>query len=64
VDRKGEILDYNIELQEQISVRFNTQLEKSFITAISSSMYKTVYYIELMFKTIRQLVTGRLGSDA
>lgn len=64
VDRKGEILDYNIELQEQISVRFNTQLEKSFITAITSSMYKTVYYIELMFKTIRQLVTGRLGSDA
>jgi len=64
IDRKGEIIDYNIELQEQISVRFNTQLEKSFMTAISSSMYKTVYYIELMFKTIRQLVTGRLGSDA
>lgn len=64
VDRKGEILDYNIELQEQISLRFNTRLEKSFMTAISSSMYKTVYYIELMFKTISQLVTGRLGSDA
>lgn len=64
VDRKGEILNYNIDLQEQISVRFNTQLEKSFITAITSSMYKTVYYIELMFKTIRQLVTGKLGSDA
>ncbi len=64
VDRKGEILDYNIELQEQISVRFNTQLEKSFMTAISSSMYKTVYYIELMFVTISQLITGKLGSDA
>ena len=64
IDREGEILDYNIELQEQISVRFNTELEKSFITAITSSMYKTVYYIELMFKTIRQLVTGKLGSDA
>ncbi len=64
VDRKGEILDYNINLQEQISVRFNTQLEKSFMTAISSSMYKTVYYIELMFKTISQLVSGKLGSDA
>ncbi len=64
IDRKGEILDYNIDPQEQISVRFNTQLEKSFITAITSSMYKTVYYIELMFKTIKQLLTGKLGSDA
>ena len=64
VDRKGEIIDYSIDLVEQISVRFNTELEKSFMTAISSSMYKTVYYIELMFKTIRLLVTGKLGSDA
>ena len=64
VDRNGELLDYNIELQEQISLRFNTQLEKSFITAVSSSMYKTVYYIELMFITIKQLITGQLGSDA
>lgn len=64
VDRNGEILDFNINLQEQISVRFNTKLEKSFMTAISSSMYKTVYYIELMFKTVSQLVTGKIGSDA
>jgi regulator of sigma E protease len=64
IDRNGEILDYNIDLEEQIFVRFNTQLEKSFMTAISSSMYKTVYYIELMFITISQLITGQLGSDA
>lgn len=64
VDRNGKILDFNIEPQTQITVRFNTQLEKSFATAISSSAYKTVYYIELMFKTISQLVTGKLGSDA
>lgn len=64
VDRNGQIIEYNIKLQEQISLRFNTQLEKSFMTALSSSMYKTVYYIELMFKTISQLVSGRLGSDA
>jgi len=64
VDRNGEILDFNIVPQTQITVKFNTQLEKSFTTAISSSAYKTVYYIELMFKTITQLVTGKLGSDA
>lgn len=64
VDRKGEILDYNIDLQEQISVRFNTQLEKSFMTAISYSMYKTVFYIEFMFTTISQIITGKIGSDA
>lgn len=64
VDRSGELIDFNIEPQTQISVKFNTQLEKSFVTAISSSAYKTVYYIELMFKTISRLVTGKLGSDA
>lgn len=64
VDRDGKILDFNIVPQTQISVKFNTQLEKSFMTAISSSAYKTVYYIELMFKTISQLITGKLGSDA
>lgn len=64
VERNGKSFDFNIVPQTQITVRFNTQLEKSFITAISSSAYKTVYYIELMFKTISQLVTGKLGSDA
>lgn len=64
VDRKGEIIDFSIVPQKQVTVKFNTQLEKSFMTAISSSAYKTVYYIELMFKTISQLVTGKLGSDA
>lgn len=64
VHRGGEEFDYVIEPQTQITVRFNTALEKSIITAISSSAYKTVYYIELMFKTISQLVTGKLGSDA
>ncbi len=64
VDRSGELIDFSIEPQTQISVKFNTKLEKSFITAISSSAYKTVYYIELMFKTISRLVTGKLGSDA
>lgn len=64
VDRNGEIIDFNIVSQNQISVKFNTQLEKSFVTAISSSAYKTVYYIKLMFNTISQLVSGKLGSDA
>ncbi len=64
VERDGNTLDFSITPQTQIAVKFNTQLEKSFVTAISSSAYKTVYYIELMFKTISQLVTGKLGSDA
>lgn len=64
VDRNGQVLDFSIAPQTQISVKFNTQLERSFVTALSSSAYKTVYYIELMFKTISQLITGKLGSDA
>jgi len=63
VDRAGEIINLNITPVEQISVRFNTHVEKSFITALASSAYKTVYYIKLMFTTIVQLISGRLGSE-
>nr|WP_300091996.1 RIP metalloprotease RseP [Sedimentibacter sp.] len=64
VERNGETIDFTIVPQTQISVKFNTMLDKSFSSAISSSAYKTVYYIKLMFKTIVQLVTGKLGSDS
>lgn len=64
VDRNGEIFEYSVAPINQISVKFNTQLEKSFLTAIVSSGYKTIYYIELMFKTITMLLTGKLGSEA
>jgi regulator of sigma E protease len=64
VDRDGKLIDFNIDLIEQVSLRFNTRLERSFVTAVASSMYKTVYYIELMFVTIQKLITGQLGSDA
>lgn len=64
VERDGSMIDFNILPQKQIAVKFNTQLEKSFITAISSSAYKTVYYIELMFKTIGQMFTGKIGTDS
>jgi len=64
VERNGETMDFTISPQTQISVKFNTALDKSFSTAISSSAYKTVYYIKMMFKIIVQLVTGKLGSDS
>lgn len=64
VDRNGEIFEYSVAPINQISVKFNTQLEKSFVTAIVSSGYKTIYYIELMFKTITMLLTGKIGSEA
>lgn len=64
VDRDGEILEFETTPTNQISVRYNTRIEKSFITAVASSAYKTVYYIKLMFDVILQLVTGKLGSDA
>lgn len=62
--RNGETMDFTISPQTQISVKFNTALDKSFSTAISSSSYKTVFYIKYMFKIISQLVTGKLGSDS
>jgi regulator of sigma E protease len=64
VERDGEIQNIEVEPEEQIWVRYNTQVEKSFVTAVASSAYKTVYYIKLMFSTISQLLTGGIGSDA
>lgn len=64
VDRNGEIHDYEITPKTEISVRYNTKVEKSFVNAIASSPYKTVYYIRLMFDSIVQLVTGKLSGDA
>jgi len=64
VEREGNTMEISVVPSTQIDMRFNTKLEKSFTTAVLSSPYKTVYYIELMFKTIKQLVTGKLGSDA
>lgn len=63
VERKGEVLNFNIAPVEQISVRYNTLVDKSFIAAVASSAYKTVYYIKLMFVTIVQLISGQLGSE-
>lgn len=64
VDRDGSVLDFNIRPQKQITVKFNTRLERSIITAITSSAYKTVYYIKLMFKTIAQILTGKIGTES
>lgn len=64
VNRDGEILDFNVTPINQISVMYNTAIEKSFIAAIASSAYKTVYYIKLMFDVIVKIVTGQIGGDA
>lgn len=64
IERDGQLLDISVLPQLDISIRYNTKWEKSFMTVVVSSAYKTVYYIQLMFKTIGQLVTGKIGSDA
>lgn len=64
IDRNGQIHEFEMTPQTQISVRYNTKIEKSFVTAIASSAYKTVYYIRLMFDVIVQLITGQLGGEA
>ena len=61
VDRNGKAIDFNLTPEKQISVRYDTSIEKSFVTAMASAPYKTVYYIRLMFDVIVKLVTGQLG---
>lgn len=64
VERNGEIKEFIMNAEKQTSMMFNTVLEKSFLTALVSSAYKTVYYIQLMFDVIFKMITGKLGSDA
>jgi len=58
------LLDFNITPQRDVDLGFNTKLEKSVVTALVSSVYKTGYYIKLMFEFIGMLFTGQVGSEA
>jgi len=64
INREGEVLNYDIELKNSLSLGFNTKIEKSLVTGVVSSVYKTGYYIKLMFGFIGKLVTGQINSDA
>lgn len=64
VERDGQTLTFDLTPQKELDLGFNTKVEKSFVTAVVSSLYKTGYYIKLMFEFIGMLFTGKVGSEA
>jgi len=64
VERNGQLLTFNLTPQKELDLGFNTKVEKSIVTAVVSSVYKTGYYIKLMFEFIGMLFTGKVGSEA
>lgn len=64
VERGSERLPFSIVPQKELQIGFDTKIEKSIITGIVSSFYKTIYYVKLMFNFIGMLVTGRVGAES
>jgi regulator of sigma E protease len=64
VERNSEQLPFSIVPQKELQIGFDTKIEKSIITGIVSSFYKTIYYVKLMFNFIGMLVTGRVGAES
>lgn len=64
IDRDGTFMEFDIKPKESLSLGFNTKIEKSLVTGVVSSVYKTGYYIKLMFGFIGKLLTGQVSSDA
>lgn len=64
VERNSEQLTFSIVPQKELQIGFDTKIEKSIITGIVSSFYKTIYYVKLMFNFIGMLVTGRVGAES
>ncbi len=63
VDRDGELIDFVVTPQKSLTLGFDTTVEKSVVTAVVSSVYKTGYYISVMFDFIGSIFTGGVTTD-
>lgn len=64
VERNSEQITFSVVPQKELQIGFDTKIEKSILTGIVSSFYKTIYYVKLMFNFIGMLVTGRVGAES
>ncbi len=62
--RDEENIKVEILPKKQITLGFYTSSEKSITNIIFGSIFKTTYYIGLMFDFIVMLVSGQVGSEA
>jgi regulator of sigma E protease len=64
VARDEEILEIKILPEKQKVLGFYTEIQKSLLDIVLGSLYKTGYYINLMFDFIIMLISGKVGSEA
>jgi regulator of sigma E protease len=64
VARDEEILEIKILPEKQKVLGFYTEIQKSLSDIVLGSLYKTGYYINLMFDFIIMLISGKVGSEA
>lgn len=64
LDRDGNIINIEVEPMKQLSIGFYTEVEKNIFAAIYGSLFKTIFYIKLMFQFILMLFSGSVGTDA
>ncbi len=64
VDRNGKSINIDVEPMNQLTIGFYTEVEKNIVAAIYGSLFKTVFFIKLMFQFILMLFTGNVGTEA
>ncbi len=62
--RDDEKISVEVLPKKQITLGFYTSTQKSLTDILGGSLYKTTYYIGLMFDFIVMLVSGQVGSEA
>ncbi len=62
--RDGLDLEISVTPEKQITIGYVTEVDRSFTTAITGSIHRTIYYVKLMFQLIGMIVTGQVGSEA
>lgn len=60
IERDGIVKEVSLTPVLAIQPTFNTYMEKSIVTTLSFSVYKTGYYIKIMFEFIGNLIRGQL----
>lgn len=64
VDRDGQVLSFQLEPINQLTIGFYTEVERNIMAAFYGSLFKTVFYIKLMFQFVFMLFTGSVGTEA
>jgi regulator of sigma E protease len=64
IDRDGEIKEIILYPENQIMIGFYTEASTGLFTALKGALFRTVFYVKLMFQLILMLFSGQASSDA